>query len=60
MNAKEVRTLRKKLEMTQEEFARKIGVAHFTVVRWENEMNKPSRLAISKLEQLEVHTGATK
>ena len=53
MNAKRVRAIRKKLKMTQEEFAREVGVAHFTVVRWENNMNSPSRLALEKLEKLE-------
>lgn len=52
MNAEKVKQLRASLNMTQEAFARAVGVAYFTVVRWENKMCKPSRLAQEKLELL--------
>ena len=52
MNAEQIKKLRASLSMTQEEFARKVGVAYFTVVRWENKMNSPSRLAEEKLERI--------
>ena len=50
MNIKEIRT---KLGLTQEDFARKlIGVARATVNRWEQGHTKPSRLAIDKINEL--------
>ena len=49
MTAKQIKDLRASLKLTQEQFAQKVGVAHFTVVRWENKMSNPSRLAIAKL-----------
>ena len=52
MDAEKVKQLRASLGMTQEAFARAVGVACFTVVRWENKMNSPSRLAQKKLELL--------
>lgn len=52
MQPEKIKELRKKLNMTQEQFARKIGVAYFTIVRWENKMNRPSQLALEKLQTL--------
>jgi DNA-binding transcriptional regulator YiaG len=52
LNAAKVKELRAKLGLTQEEFARTVGVAYFTVVRWENQMCSPSRLAQEKLALL--------
>ena len=60
MNAQKVKQIRASLKMTQEEFARAVGVAYFTVVRWENNMNRPSRLAQAKIELLEKENGKTK
>ena len=53
MDAEKVKQLRASLGMTQEAFARAVGVAYFTVVRWENKMCKPSRLAQEKLESMQ-------
>ncbi|GIW39910.1 MAG: hypothetical protein KatS3mg076_0487 [Candidatus Binatia bacterium] len=44
--------LRRKLNMTQEEFAHAIGVTVSTVNRWENGHIAPSRLARKAMENL--------
>ena len=51
-----IKSLRKKLKVTQEGLARKIGVSWSTVNRWEREIGKPSPLALQKLEELEKDT----
>ena len=38
--------------MTQEEFAREVGVSFSTVSRWETERGEPSPLAKRRLEEL--------
>jgi DNA-binding transcriptional regulator YiaG len=48
----EIRRLRRRLGLTQEEFAVRIGVRAETVSRWERAGNKPSRLARARLENL--------
>jgi transcriptional regulator with XRE-family HTH domain len=45
-----LRHLRKKRGWSQEELARNLGVSLNTVQRWEMGRNKPSRLAIEKLQ----------
>jgi putative transcriptional regulator len=62
MDAKQIKELRASLGLTQEQFARKVGVAYFTVVRWECNMNNPSHLAQEKLELIrkEHNNGKTK
>ena len=49
----EIKTLRKKLKMTQEEFARELGVSSMTVKRWESKTARPSQLAQRQLYRLE-------
>ena len=44
--------LRRRLNMTQEEFAHAIGVTVSTVNRWENGHIEPSRLARKAMETL--------
>jgi putative transcriptional regulator len=44
-----VRTLRRKLKMTQEEFAHELGITVGTVNRWENGRFRPSKLARATL-----------
>jgi putative transcriptional regulator len=44
--------LRRRLKMTQEEFAHAIGVTVSTVNRWENGHIEPSRLARKAIEGL--------
>ena len=50
--SQEIRRLREALGLTQEEFAREVGVSFTTVSRWENGHGKPSRLAQRQLEEL--------
>jgi putative transcriptional regulator len=47
-----IRQLRHLLELTQAEFALKLGVAAPTVVRWENNKTQPSPLALMQLKAL--------
>lgn len=47
-----VTALRRRLNMTQEEFAHAIGVTVSTVNRWENGHIEPSRLARKAMEAL--------
>ncbi len=44
--------LRRRLSMTQEEFAHAIGVTVSTVNRWENGHIEPSRLARKAMQEL--------
>ena len=60
MEAEEIKAIRAKLGLTQEAFARKLGVAYFTVVRWENNMSKPSPLALKALQRLTKKEGEAK
>ena len=48
----EVKELRQKLGLTQAEFAVKLGVAEYTVRRWECGASKPSRMARKLLEEI--------
>jgi putative transcriptional regulator len=51
-NASPIHELRRRLNMTQEEFAHAIGVTVSTVNRWENGHIEPSRLARRAIEGL--------
>jgi DNA-binding transcriptional regulator YiaG len=51
-NGSSIAALRKRLNMTQEEFAHAIGVTVSTVNRWENGHITPSRLARRAMESL--------
>ena len=42
---RQIRDLRRKLNMTQEEFAHALGITVSTVNRWENSHSEPSKLA---------------
>ncbi len=48
----EIRELRKRLGLTQEEFAHAVAVTFSTVNRWENGHAKPSKLARRAIESL--------
>ncbi len=50
--ASPINALRRRLKMTQEEFAHAIGVTVSTVNRWENGHIAPSRLARKAMESL--------
>lgn len=49
--------MRKRLGMTQLEFARVLGVSFVTVNRWENGRSKPSRLALRRLQEVALDRG---
>lgn len=57
MNSKDIKGFRKKLRMSQEEFARACSVTLMTVSRWERGVSNPSRLASLKLEELKKKKG---
>ncbi|HDY90152.1 MAG TPA: XRE family transcriptional regulator [bacterium] len=49
----DIKALRKKLNLTQEQLAEKIGVSWRTICRWENSNIKPSPLAQKAIEKLQ-------
>jgi putative transcriptional regulator len=53
MDPERIRTIRQRLQMTQEDFAHLIGVTFSTVNRWENGKSAPNRIAIRLLAGLE-------
>jgi transcriptional regulator with XRE-family HTH domain len=50
----EIRELRKRLKMTQQELADNIGIDVMTVSRWERGIYRPSRLALQAILKLTV------
>jgi DNA-binding transcriptional regulator YiaG len=52
-----VRTLRRRLSMTQEEFAHELGITVGTVNRWENGRFHPSKLARATLADFATKHG---
>lgn len=54
-----IHELRRRLKMTQEEFAHAIGVTVSTVNRWENGHIEPSRLARKAMEGLVAQVPAS-
>ena len=53
----EIRHIRRRLHMTQEEFAHAIAVTASTVNRWENDHAAPSRLARRAIDLLVQRQG---
>ena len=53
MNAADIRRLRQAEGLTQEQFARLLGVTWTTISRWENGKSQPSPLALSSLKKRE-------
>lgn len=49
---KEIKALRDSLKLTQSQFARKLRIDVITVSRWERGNQKPSTVAIRKLQRL--------
>lgn len=47
-----VKTLRKRLGLTQEQFAREVGVAFSTVNQWENGKRRPQPFLLKHLLEL--------
>ena len=58
MTAEEIRDLRKKLELSQEGFARKLGTSLNTINRWEKGVHKPGQMAKTLLDQLKKEVEA--
>lgn len=52
MTGPEIKELRKKLKMTQQEFADELGVHQVTVALWETNHKRPSNLAKRQLARL--------
>lgn len=48
----DIKTLRTKLGMTQEQLARELGVSFKTVNRWENGKSNPSAMARRLINEL--------
>ena len=49
-----VRRLRRHLNLTQEDFAARVGVSVITVHRWETGQSRPRRLALASLREIET------
>lgn len=48
----EIKKLRKKLGLSQDAFAARLGVAPYTVRRWESGATSPSRLAKMAIKEI--------
>ncbi len=48
----DIKALRLRLDLTQEDVARQLGVALSTVSKWEQGVTTPSRLAYEKIEMI--------
>ncbi|MFN3626083.1 MAG: helicase-related protein [Hyphomicrobium sp.] len=55
-----VKSVRRRLELTQTQLAEKIGVSFATVNRWENGQSRPTRLAWQKILELGSEDTASK
>jgi len=47
-----IHQLREQLRLTSQELSNRLGVSISTVSRWETGVSKPSKLAVSKLDEL--------
>jgi putative transcriptional regulator len=50
--AKQIKELRYRLGMTQEQFAVELGVTISTIQRWESETSQPSPMALKLIKEL--------
>jgi putative transcriptional regulator len=48
----DIKALRLRLGLTQEDVARQLGLALSTVAKWEQGVTRPSRLAYEKIESV--------
>jgi putative transcriptional regulator len=53
MNSADIKNLRWKMNLTQEQLANLVGVSFVTLNRWENCVSNPSPLAMKKLIELQ-------
>ncbi len=51
MTPEDIKRLRQTAGLSQEEFARELGISFATVNRWENKRAAPSRMARKMLDQ---------
>jgi len=51
MFAETVLSIRKRLRLSQQAFAKELGVSYATINRWENSNQKPSALALRMFEE---------
>lgn len=49
--------LRQRLDLTQEQFAARLGVTYPTINRWENQRAKPSPMALKLIQGLLLQMG---
>lgn len=54
-----VRGLRKRLGLTQEQFAQEIGVTYSTVNRWENGRRRPQPFLVKRLVEMRKELAAS-
>jgi putative transcriptional regulator len=52
MDSDAIKKFRQSLQLTQEEFARKLGISRSTVAKWECGDFRPSRLAMGQIRRL--------
>jgi len=52
MKPEEIKNLRKRLKLSQEKFADLVDVTRSTVARWEGKKQRPTRLAVRRLNRL--------
>jgi len=52
-----VREIRSRVDLTQEQFAARLGVTFPTINRWENERTRPSPLAVRQLRDMLLRMG---
>ena len=52
MTAQQIKKLRDSMGLSIRAFAKRAGVAHTTVVRWENGTNSPKGLQLERLQRL--------
>ena len=54
MTGQEIKEKRMKLGLSQEQFARRLGVTFATINRWENNRNIPSELSARAIRELDA------
>ncbi len=57
MNAEEIKTIRKKLGITQEEMARRLKCTGRTVSRLENQETRPTKVMIKRINRQKAKIG---
>lgn len=52
MKPQEIKRIRRRLEMTQEKFAQKVGATRKTIFRWEIGESVPHKMFVMRLKEL--------